>query len=797
MPRHLQRLLVVWLALGVAWVPPTQAGRLASTAEVGELFECDYAATGPAGPPGLTVTLTRPGGLGAEARRYNGLGQLVRTELGDTVINLAYNPFGACRRGSRRALCDHPAVSPRRPPQAMLKHRRGWATPESPLGGVQREARRYSDRLPRLVTSIDGGGVTETRTYDLAPHRVQQIVLSTGGAPTVTLDYVYQVDNARNGGPSPALSITRTAGGVAETTEHWFDSQWRMTKVAYGESSSHSYALRADGLRTDEVVDDLGNPPNTSTISSQYGEFDQLRSIGIDVAGTGGVTVRNVETDAFGRIKSRWVGNEEHLYTWDAAGRLLEVNRVEPAGPATNLMRARYNWRDQRTDRWAAGQYERSVWDAEGLVARAEAGNVLPGAAPGVGGAGALAWQPLVRRAGLVLGIGGTRYGHDHLGSPVLAATGNQVSLPRFDAWGGYRFDTGPPADSLGALGFTGHWSDANTGLVYAQARYLAPELGAFVSPDPWSGDLGDPRSLGRFHYGFSNPSVYWDPDGRRPDAPWADSNEDSREGRDATRRATNEAFQALADGFNPCSPFGNPGNAPQLFGSSREGYCSAAKALFDPATSVGGRFVAFSQMAANAPGVFFASFPNALMRSGDRYGDSLALGDQAEAMGDFEAADSYRWDALWAGSGAAVETALFLAAVKGPSPRSLPQGRPSGVAWTGAVRAGGEGSLAGEAAGTGVSRAGVSAEAAASSAVEGGVAAVGKSPVSKGGAGGGWKTINEVPGGAVAQHTSTSCGAACGEMISGIEQSTLIRAAGAPTDSATLARALGLKQAN
>lgn len=61
-------------------------------------------------------------------------------------------------------------------------------------------------------------------------------------------------------------------------------------------------------------------------------------------------------------------------------------------------------------------------------------------------------------------------------------------------------------------------------------------------------------------------------------------------------------------------------------------------------------------------------------------------------------------------------------------------------------------------------------------------------------GAGGGWQTIDETPGGAVGQLTSTSCVAACGEMLSGgtMSQASLIGKIGDPSDSGLLAHALG-----
>jgi hypothetical protein len=64
--------------------------------------------------------------------------------------------------------------------------------------------------------------------------------------------------------------------------------------------------------------------------------------------------------------------------------------------------------------------------------------------------------------------------------------------------------------------------------------------------------------------------------------------------------------------------------------------------------------------------------------------------------------------------------------------------------------------------------------------------------PAIASGAGGAWAAIGEKVGGAVAQITNLSCGAACGTMLTGISQSRLILTAGAPTHAALLAKALG-----
>ena len=47
-------------------------------------------------------------------------------------------------------------------------------------------------------------------------------------------------------------------------------------------------------------------------------------------------------------------------------------------------------------------------------------------------------------------------------------------------------------------FGFTGEPIDAND-LVYLRNRYYNPELGTFLSMDPYEGDFNDPMSLNRY----------------------------------------------------------------------------------------------------------------------------------------------------------------------------------------------------------------------------------------------------------------------------------------------------------
>jgi RHS repeat-associated protein len=58
--------------------------------------------------------------------------------------------------------------------------------------------------------------------------------------------------------------------------------------------------------------------------------------------------------------------------------------------------------------------------------------------------------------------------------------------------------------------GYTGHVNDADSGLVYMQARYYDPGTGGFLSTDPVASFAGE-----RYVYAKNNPLRFIDPDGR------------------------------------------------------------------------------------------------------------------------------------------------------------------------------------------------------------------------------------------------------------------------------------------
>lgn len=103
-------------------------------------------------------------------------------------------------------------------------------------------------------------------------------------------------------------------------------------------------------------------------------------------------------------------------------------------------------------------------------------------------------------------------YHTDALGSPVAITNVAGVVIERteYEPYGQVLNE--PVADGPG---YTGHVSDAQTGLSYMQQRYYDPQIGRFLSMDPVTADAGTGANFNRYWYANNNPYRFTDPDGR------------------------------------------------------------------------------------------------------------------------------------------------------------------------------------------------------------------------------------------------------------------------------------------
>ncbi len=116
----------------------------------------------------------------------------------------------------------------------------------------------------------------------------------------------------------------------------------------------------------------------------------------------------------------------------------------------------------------------------------------------------------------------------DHLDSTdrILDAAGKSVVAESFNSFGrrrGTNWTGVPTAAELAKIaavtrdGFTGHEHLDNIGLIHMNGRLYDPELGRFISADPYVTLPYDGQGLNRYAYALNNPLAFVDPSGFDP----------------------------------------------------------------------------------------------------------------------------------------------------------------------------------------------------------------------------------------------------------------------------------------
>jgi RHS repeat-associated protein len=105
-------------------------------------------------------------------------------------------------------------------------------------------------------------------------------------------------------------------------------------------------------------------------------------------------------------------------------------------------------------------------------------------------------------------------YGYDGMGSVRMLtdATGAVTDTYDFDGWGNTVHLTGATPN---LYLYRGEQYDPDLQLYYLRARYFNPLTGRFLTRDPVSGKMADPKSLHKYLYAGGNPINVIDPTGR------------------------------------------------------------------------------------------------------------------------------------------------------------------------------------------------------------------------------------------------------------------------------------------
>jgi RHS repeat-associated protein len=335
-------------------------------------------------------------------------------------------------------------------------------------------------------------GTTAEYIYD-ASNRVETID-NRHNVTALVSSFEYAYD--RNG--NRLQQIETHGGDPSETTVYEYDAADRLLVVTYPDKIT-SYTYDGAGNRLTEAATDLVGETVLSDKVYVYNSRNQLAEQA-DLLDQAGAIAYSYDLN--GNRASRITGNDEFTdFTFDIRDRLVALDR-----DGTRVGTYAYDFRDLRiskqSEEFGLQQY---IYDDQSVLLRMSVGRVTK-----------YNYGPRQLLSVDDTDEGRGYYLFDALGSISELTTPSGTVMGRYlwDAWGNKRSSVENGASSFG---FTGHEHDAESGLVYAKARFYDPEVGLFLSSDLAEGDRSLPPSLHRYLYAFQNPTVYVDLDGRFP----------------------------------------------------------------------------------------------------------------------------------------------------------------------------------------------------------------------------------------------------------------------------------------
>jgi RHS repeat-associated protein len=323
----------------------------------------------------------------------------------------------------------------------------------------------------QLSTQVTPDGTTETRTYD-SRDALTQIQDVNSGSPFAT--YGYGFDDA-----GQLVSRTTTDALNAGTSDTFgYDPRGQLAAT----SSTTGYTTSSAGLVT-------GTPAGDSL---SYNSKQELTAISNTTAGT------------------------SSTYSYDGAGNRTEADTTASGGSTETDYT--YNYRNELTTATSPSYDIGYTSDGDGLrqsrTTSAGSDQFLWDTKEGIAlllndGAHQFIYGPSLTPIAQIDRSGNVEYLHDdNLGSvrDITDSAGTLVSVADYNPYGERSAHSGTSDSSVG---YTGNWTDPDTGLVYLRARDLDTSALQFLTIDPAIGQTHQ-----AYTYAESSPLDSADPSG-------------------------------------------------------------------------------------------------------------------------------------------------------------------------------------------------------------------------------------------------------------------------------------------
>src|SRR5207249_1707986 len=269
---------------------------------------------------------------------------------------------------------------------------------------------------------------------------------------------------------SLAVAAATSGGGTrSQTISYQYDALSRLTSASVAGGTATSYGYDAAGNRLTKTV-------NGTPTSYNYDAANRLTTAGGTIYtpdANGNTTARGGDTfgfDAANRLVQATIAGTTSTYAYDGDGKRASTTTgatttryvYDVAGDLPLLL-------DDGTRKY--------VWGADGLAYSVDTANTLT--VYHTDGLGSV--RALTDATGAVV----QTYETDEFGVPIAAGTQGSKTQP---------------------FGFAGEQRDTETGFSYLRARLYDPQVGRFLSKDPFAGFVGDPQTLNRYTCAGNNP---------------------------------------------------------------------------------------------------------------------------------------------------------------------------------------------------------------------------------------------------------------------------------------------------